>query len=250
MCSLPLEPLSHFPPHPTPLGGQRAPDLNFLCHLANSHWVPISHIVMYMFQYSSSYLYHPLFPLLYPLVCSLGLHPHCCPENRFFSTIFLDSICCCPFAKACWLFATPWTAASQAFLSFTVSQVCSKSCLLSCWCHPTISSSVIPFSCLQNIRIDIWHSLFSFWLTSLCIIGSRFIQLIRSHSNVFLFMAEYYSTIYVYHLYPFTCWWTSRLFPCPSYCKECCNEHWGSCVFLNYGFLRVYRHVISNVSIN
>ena len=49
------------------------------------------------------------------------------------------------------LFVTPWTAARQASLSFTISQrVCSDSCPLSWWCHPTISSSVIPFSCLQS----------------------------------------------------------------------------------------------------
>ena len=30
------------------------------------------------------------------------------------------------------------------------SRVCSNSCPLSQWCHPTISSSVIPFSCLQS----------------------------------------------------------------------------------------------------
>ena len=28
--------------------------------------------------------------------------------------------------------------------------VCSDSCLLSQWCHPTISSSVVPFSCLLS----------------------------------------------------------------------------------------------------
>jgi len=28
---------------------------------------------------------------------------------------------------------------------------CSNSCPLSWWCHPTISSSVIPFSCLQSL---------------------------------------------------------------------------------------------------
>ena len=28
-------------------------------------------------------------------------------------------------------------------------RVCSNSCTLSRWCHPTISSSVVPFSCLQ-----------------------------------------------------------------------------------------------------
>ena len=48
------------------------------------------------------------------------------------------------------LFATPWTAAHQASLSFTVS-LCLNSCPMSHWCHPTISSSVIPFSCLQSL---------------------------------------------------------------------------------------------------
>ena len=37
-------------------------------------------------------------------------------------------------------------AAPQASLSFTISQSCSNSCPLSRWCHPTTSSSVIPFS--------------------------------------------------------------------------------------------------------
>ena len=34
--------------------------------------------------------------------------------------------------------------------------------------------------------------------------------------------------------------WTSKLLPCSSYCKEFCSEHWGTCVFFNFGFLRVY----------
>ena len=49
------------------------------------------------------------------------------------------------------LFATPWTVACQSSLSFTSPGTCSNSCLLSRWCHPTISSSVIPFSfCLKS----------------------------------------------------------------------------------------------------
>ena len=47
------------------------------------------------------------------------------------------------------LFATPWTAAHQAFLSFTIPGVCSNSCPLSWWCHPTISSSSVS-SCSQS----------------------------------------------------------------------------------------------------
>ena len=43
---------------------------------------------------------------------------------------------------------TPWTAAHQASLS---PGVCSNSCLLSLWCHPTISFSVACFSpCPQS----------------------------------------------------------------------------------------------------
>ena len=48
------------------------------------------------------------------------------------------------------LFATPWTTAHQASLSFTISRACSDSFPLSQWCHLTISSSVVPFSCLQS----------------------------------------------------------------------------------------------------
>ena len=48
------------------------------------------------------------------------------------------------------LFAAPWTAAHQASLSFTI-WVYPNSRPSSQWCHPTISSSVVPFSsCLQS----------------------------------------------------------------------------------------------------
>ena len=51
----------------------------------------------------------------------------------------------------CWCWCFPWRAAHQASLSFTISWSCSNPCPLSWWCHPTISSSVIPFSsCLQS----------------------------------------------------------------------------------------------------
>ena len=49
------------------------------------------------------------------------------------------------------LFSTPWTAACQTSLSITNSRSYSNSCPLSRWCHPTILSSVVPFSfCLQS----------------------------------------------------------------------------------------------------
>ena len=50
------------------------------------------------------------------------------------------------------LFATPWAAAHQASLSHINSRVHPNSCPLSWWCHPAISSSVVPFSsCPQSL---------------------------------------------------------------------------------------------------
>ena len=64
-----------------------------------------------------------------------------------------------------WLFATPWTAACQASLSITNSRVYSNSCPLSRWCHPTISSSAVPFSsCPQSFPAS-----GSFQISALCI---------------------------------------------------------------------------------
>ena len=48
---------------------------------------------------------------------------------------------------------TPWSAALQASLSITNSWSLVKLCPLSRWCHPTISSSFVPFSsCLQSFQ--------------------------------------------------------------------------------------------------
>ena len=49
------------------------------------------------------------------------------------------------------------------------------------------------------------------------------------------------AAIYVPHFVdPFISHWTSRLFSYPGYCKQCCNGHWGACIFCNYDFLCVY----------
>ena len=44
------------------------------------------------------------------------------------------------------LFAIPWTAARRPPSSSPIPVVYSNSCPLSWWCHPTISSSVVPYS--------------------------------------------------------------------------------------------------------
>ena len=59
-------------------------------------------------------------------------------------------------------------------------------CLFGCLAYRVIIPSfLIPYIC-----VSILYWCFSFWLTSLCIIGSSFIHLIRTDSNVFFLMAE------------------------------------------------------------
>ena len=57
------------------------------------------------------------------------------------------------------LFATPRITAHQASLSITNSWSSLNSCPSSQWCHPAISSSVVPFSsCLQSLPASIFSS--------------------------------------------------------------------------------------------
>ena len=52
-----------------------------------------------------------------------------------------------------------------------------------------VGSLVLSFK-IPYICINIQYLSFSFWLTSLCVAGSRFMHLIRPDSNSFLFIAE------------------------------------------------------------
>ena len=76
-----------------------------------------------------------------------------------FSRIFLDIVAVVQLLSCVCLFVTAWIAARQASLSFTVFQRFSNSCPLSQWCHPAISSSVVPFSsCSQSFPASVFSS--------------------------------------------------------------------------------------------
>ena len=80
-----------------------------------------------------------------PRACHSLLHSHC-PLEEGNSAQSLSHV---P------LFAIPWTAARQASLSITNSpsllKLMSIELVMELWCHPAISSSVVPFlSCLQS----------------------------------------------------------------------------------------------------
>ena len=90
------------------------------------------------------------------LTTYLNPDPHIFPSatsSHFFSDSFLIhySVCSVQSLSRVQLFATPRTAARQASLSITNSWNLPKLMCMSLSCHPTISSSVVPFSsCLQS----------------------------------------------------------------------------------------------------
>ena len=64
--------------------------------------------------------------------------------------------CCCSITQSCPTLCDSMDCSTPAFLLFHNLWVYSNSCPLSWWCHPTISSSVIPFSsCLQSFPASV-----------------------------------------------------------------------------------------------
>ena len=59
--------------------------------------------------------------------------------------------CCCSVPQSCPTLCDPMDCSMPGSLSSPSPRVCSNLCPLSQWCHPTISSSVVPFSsCLLS----------------------------------------------------------------------------------------------------
>ena len=69
--------------------------------------------------------------------------------RQAFPHILLSEIlCCCSVAQSC---LTHGLQHARVLCPSPSPRACSNSCPLSQWCHPTISSSVLPFSfCLQS----------------------------------------------------------------------------------------------------
>ena len=86
--------------------------------------------------------------------------------------------------------------------------------------------SMVP----QRVRYD--------WVTELMSMHAR----ARAHTHAHTHTHTHTDTlIYVPHLlYPSLCRWTFRLLPYLGYCKQCCSEHWGACIFLDHVFLWIY----------
>ena len=65
-------------------------------------------------------------------------------------------LCCCSVAQSCpTLQPQRMQAARQLPCPLPSPGACSNSCPLSEWCHPTISSPVVPFSCPQSFPASV-----------------------------------------------------------------------------------------------
>ena len=85
-----------------------------------------------------------------PLIHLLSFSSKSYPQRIHFST-FLVLLVVVQLLSCVRLFVTSWTAALQASLSFLSPGVSSDSCLLSRWCHPTISPSTAPVNLLPSV---------------------------------------------------------------------------------------------------
>ena len=96
-------------------------------------------------RYSLNSSYH-LLPPLCPQICSLCLCFPCCLGNRFISIICLVFSCqvMSDSLQPHGLQHTRPTCPSPS------PRVCPSSCPLNWWCHPTFSSSIALFFCLQS----------------------------------------------------------------------------------------------------
>ena len=74
---------------------------------------------------------------------------HVLPRSQIFSTLWSDVVQFNRSVMSEWLQPNGLQHIRLPCLSLTTG-ACSNSYPLSQWCHPTISSSVVPFSCLQS----------------------------------------------------------------------------------------------------
>ena len=86
-----------------------------------------------------------------PLTLSISLFHKATVKILYNLRLCYNILCIMLLFSCSVIFATPWTVAHQASLSFTISRASSNAYPLRWWYHPTSSSSVISFSsCLLS----------------------------------------------------------------------------------------------------
>ena len=209
------------------------------------HWLSILYIVSLVHicqPHSPNSSSHPRFsPPWCPYICSLHLCLYFCFANKIIYTIF--------------------SRFHIYTLKLKVSQLCPTLCD-SMDCSPPGSQEWVTIflvtrfgssqtkdwtwiSCTEGrfftvLATKIRYLFFSFWLTSFCMTDSRFMYISKNNPISFLFMAENYSIVYMYHIFILSsidghlgCFHVLAIVSSSA-------MNIGVHVFLNYGFLWVY----------
>ena len=133
-------------------------------YMSSQSWTPLSPPTPYHLSGSSQ--------------CTSPKHPISCIEPRLAIRFLHDSIhVSMPFSQI--IPPSPSSTESKSLFYTSVSLLLSH-----------IQGYHYHLSKFHILCISILYWCFSFWLTSLCIISSSFIHLIRTDSNVFFLMAE------------------------------------------------------------
>jgi len=209
MCSPSWTP-SHLPPYPILLSHPSAPALSTLSHAQNLDWQSVSHMILYRFQHYSLKSSHPRLLPQSPKDCSIYLCLFCCLAYKVIVTIFLNSIymqwqatpVLLPRKSHEWrslVGCSPWgryelDATEWLHFHFSLShsgEGNGNPLQCSCLENPRdrrawwaavygVAQSPTRLKRLSSSSSSIPYWCFSFWLTSLCIIGSSFIHHIRT----------------------------------------------------------------------
>ena len=111
-------------------------------------------------------------------------------------------------------------------------------CLFFCFVYRVIVTIFLNsiYMCQYTVMVFIFLAYFTLY---------NGLQFHPSHQNWFKWIL--FNDWVIFHgvyvpqlLYPFVCWWASRLLPCAGYYKQCCEKHWGARVSFRSGFLGVY----------
>ena len=117
--------------------------------------------------------------VLFYCVCRIYTYIHTCIPHLLYTFICRWTFSLCPCRSSghslshVWLFVAPWLQDTRLPSPSTTPGTCSNSHPLSQWCHPTISSSVIPFSsCLQSVSASGSFPMSQFFASGNQIIGA------------------------------------------------------------------------------
>ena len=105
---------------------------------------------IYVYVYIYIYIYMKFYTYVYEILKYGYIQlPNLSVLNKLFNFYVSNSVCCCSVTKLCPTLCDPMDCSTPGFpVLHYLPEFASNSYPLSRWCHPTISSSVTPFSCL------------------------------------------------------------------------------------------------------